>query len=76
MLTMIGANWTGRSLVVRSAALLPILAMFAPKLPLPWAFGIGGLLIAWFAFVCARIAINDHRKASETPPFRPFRRSR
>ncbi|KQM13140.1 hypothetical protein ASE73_11810 [Sphingomonas sp. Leaf24] len=73
---MIGRNWTGRSAVVRSAALLPILALFGPKLPMPWAFVLGGMLIAWFAFVCARVAINDHRKASETPPFRPFRRSR
>ncbi len=70
---MIGANWTGRSVVVRSAALLPILALFAPNLPLPWAFGIGILLIGWFAFVCARIAINDHRRASATPPFRRSR---
>lgn len=73
---MIGSNWTGRSAVVRSAALLPILALLAPKLPLPWAFGIGGALILAMAFVCARVAINDHRAASETPPFRPFRRSR
>ena len=73
---MIGRNWTGRSAVVRSAALLPILALFAPRLPLPRAFVIGGALIGWFAFVCARVAINDHRRASETPPFRPFRRSR
>ncbi|KZE08546.1 MULTISPECIES: hypothetical protein [Sphingomonas] len=73
---MIGRNWTGRSAVVRSAALLPILALLAPKLPLPWAFGIGATLIAWFAFVSARVAINDHRAASEAPPFRPFRRSR
>ncbi|KQM57208.1 MULTISPECIES: hypothetical protein [unclassified Sphingomonas] len=73
---MIGRNWTGRSAAIRSAALLPILALFAPKLPLPWAFGIGGALIAWFAFVSARVAINDHRAASENPPFRPFRRSR
>ncbi|KQM86280.1 hypothetical protein ASE67_10605 [Sphingomonas sp. Leaf23] len=73
---MIGRDWTGRSFVVRSTALLPILALLAPKLPLPWAFGIGITLIGWFAFVCARVAINDHRRASETPPFRPFRRSR
>lgn len=73
---MIGRTWTRRSGVVRSAALLPILALFAPRLPLPWAFVIGGALIGWFAFVCARVAINDHRAASETPPFRPFRRSR
>ncbi len=73
---MIGRDWTGRSFVVRSAALLPILALLAPKLPLQWAFGIGCVLIGWFAFVCARVAINDHRRASETPPFRPFRRSR
>ena len=73
---MIGRNWTGRSAVVRSAALLPILALFAPKLPLFWAFVVGGALIAWFAFVCARVAINDHRRSSETLPFRPFRRSK
>jgi len=70
---MIGRNWTGRSAVVRSAALLPILALLAPRLPLPWAFGIGSILIGWFAFVCARIAINDHRRASETPPVRRSR---
>ncbi|MEH3038707.1 MAG: hypothetical protein PGN21_01355 [Sphingomonas paucimobilis] len=73
---MIGRNWTSRSAVMRSAALLPILALLAPKLSLPWAFGLGTALIAWMAFVCARVAINDHRVASETPPFRPFRRSR
>jgi hypothetical protein len=73
---MIGRDWTGRSFVIRSAALLPVLALLAPKLPLPWAFGIGIALIGWFAFVCARVAINDHRRASETPPFRPSRRSR
>ncbi|PXA99523.1 hypothetical protein DMC47_02990 [Nostoc sp. 3335mG] len=70
---MIGRNWTARSFVVRSMALLPILALLAPKLPLPWAFGIGCALIAWFAFVCARVAINDHRERAETPPFRPLR---
>ncbi|WP_294318122.1 hypothetical protein [uncultured Sphingomonas sp.] len=73
---MIGRHWTARSGAMRSVAVLPILALFAPRLPLPWAFGIGSALIAWFAFVCARVAINDHRRASETPPFRPFRRSR
>lgn len=73
---MIGRNWTGRSAGVPSVALLPILALFAPNLPLPWAFGIGSALILAIAFVCARIAINDHRAASETPPFRPYRRSR
>ncbi len=73
---MIGRNWTRRSAVVRMSALLPILALFAPKLPLPFAFGIGGALILWMAFVCARVAINDHRAASELPPFRPARRSR
>lgn len=73
---MIGRNWTGRSAVVRLSALLPVLALFAPKLPLPLAFGIGGALILWMAFVCARVAINDHRAASEITPFRPTRRSR
>ncbi|MGN5373767.1 hypothetical protein [Sphingomonas hankookensis] len=73
---MIGRDWTRRSGVVRASAMLPILALFAPSLPMPLAFAIGGTLILWMAFVCARVAINDHRAASETPPFRPFRRTR
>ncbi|MBD8677493.1 hypothetical protein [Sphingomonas sp. CFBP 13720] len=73
---MIGRNWTGRSAVVRLSAMLPVLALVAPKLPLPVAFAIGAVWILWMGFVCARVAINDHRAASETPPFRPTRRSR
>jgi carbon starvation protein CstA len=73
---MIGRNWTARSAVVRISAMMPILMIFTPRLPLPWTFLIGGVLILWAGFVCARVAINDHRAASETPPFRPARRSR
>ena len=73
---MVGRNWSGHVGVVRMLAPLPIVALLVPRLPLSGTFAIGGVLILWMAFASARIAINAHRAESETPPFRPTRRSR